>query len=194
MPRPASYRKPRPLQGPALGALPTTAKFHPIRTEQGIAKRRSGGIFCPLAHAMRHYGAMRPRTRTELGTGSPILLASAADATRLLGQPGGPEDREWLRILHLDRDGRVLAHAEQTGGRDELALDLGDIVRSACRLDATRVIIAHYHPGGDPRPSATDLSATRRLAGLLAALDMELTDHLIFARGGVTSFRGSGLL
>lgn len=46
--------------------------------------------------------------------------------------------------------------------------------------NATAVILAHNHPGGRQRPSDEDLRFTRRLDGLLDALEVNLLDHLIY--------------
>lgn len=101
---------------------------------------------------------------------------------------------EKLRLVHLERDGRLIAITEEIGGRDLILFRLGDIIRDVCTLQTQRVLVAHNHPSGDPKPSRADRYATRRLAELLRLLEIELVDHLIFARDGVASFRGMGLL
>lgn len=96
--------------------------------------------------------------------------------------------------MHLRTDGYFIALAEQSGGLDMIPLSLGNIVRDVCRFHTRRVLLAHNHPSGDPTPSNADRLATQRLAELLRLLEIELVDHLIFARDGVTSFRQLGLL
>ncbi|HET7281679.1 MAG TPA: JAB domain-containing protein [Sphingomicrobium sp.] len=55
-------------------------------------------------------------------------------------------------------------------------------------------MLAHNHPSGDPRPSDSDLHATRRLATAAAALDCAVVDHLVFGRNECTSLRQLGYL
>ena len=48
------------------------------------------------------------------------------------------------------------------------------LVASACA-----VIVAHNHPSGDPSPSQSDHSLTRRLAEAAELLQIKLLDHII---------------
>ena len=55
-------------------------------------------------------------------------------------------------------------------------------------------MLAHNHPSGDPRPSKSDLRATRRLAPPPKRWIAALLDHLVFAGSDYTSFRRLGYL
>ncbi|TGX42550.1 DNA repair protein [Sphingomonas naasensis] len=105
------------------------------------------------------------------------------------------EATEICVAVYLDPDQRVLGlrHA-RSGAADRMVLPIRDIAADALAFGAAAVVVAHNHPSGDPRPSIADREATRRLARGLDALDMRLLDHLIVARGGITSFRRLGLL
>lgn len=70
-----------------------------------------------------------------------------------------------------------------------VSLRMRSIAARALSLGADRILVAHNHPSGDPRPSAADVASTRRLFTTLAALDVELLDHLIFARSTIFSMR-----
>lgn len=68
------------------------------------------------------------------------------------------------------------------------------IVSDVLALDASGVVLAHNHPGGDHRPSREDLRFTRRLFATLDTIGVRLLDHYVVAPGGWTSFRRDGLL
>ena len=121
-------------------------------------------------------------------------LLTAADAAALLGQEMRSASREYLRIAHLDRQGGVLALSSQSGGPHALPIALQHIAREAILHESRRLLIAHNHPSGDPTPSMADRTVTRRLAEAMRLIGVELVDHLVFARRGVTSFRQIGLL
>lgn len=125
---------------------------------------------------------------------APPTIRSSADVSPLVGQHFAKRRREVFYALHLDADGRLLAIGRQRGGRDHLPLVVAEIVRDACRLETRRLLLAHNHPSGDPRPSMADRIVTAQLAEMMRLLEIELVDHLIFARNGMTSFRGLGLL
>lgn len=105
------------------------------------------------------------------------------------------EPCEVAAAVYLDIDRRVLGlrHA-RSASTDRLVLPIRSIAADALAFDAVAVVIAHNHPSGDPMPSIADRETTRLLARALAALEIRLLDHLIVARGGITSFRRLGLL
>lgn len=135
---------------------------------------------------------MRRTDALLLPDGSP--LRTVGDAAALLGKGLEAAPIEWLRLAHLDNEGRLIALTQQTGGHHTLPLGLRHIVGQAFAHGSRRLLIAHNHPSGDPNPSRADFDGTRRLAELLRPLEIALVDHLVFARGGVTSFRQLGLL
>jgi DNA repair protein RadC len=124
----------------------------------------------------------------------PLQLRTAADAARMVGLGLAESTFEILRLAHLDSAGALVAMDEQHGGPEALPLSIGRIMRNAFQHDTRRLLIAHNHPSGDPTPSRSDRFATRQLAGLLRLMDIVLIDHLIFARGGVASFRALGMI
>lgn len=80
------------------------------------------------------------------------------------------------------------------GSLNALSLRMRALFGEALRLDARGMILAHNHPSGHCRPSGCDIAATRRLADMARALDIELIDHLIFTSEAVYSMRAGGLL
>ena len=102
--------------------------------------------------------------------------------------------RECLWTAHVDGSGDCLYFAEHQGDECGGAFPLKKIVADALEYHAAGILLAHNHPSGDPRPSASDCQATRRLATAAEALNCRVLDHLIFAGGGCTSFQKLGLL
>jgi DNA repair protein RadC len=121
-------------------------------------------------------------------------IATASDAARLLSPALEGAGGEALVVAYLDADRRLLHIERSEGSAWSVELPTRAIAAEALRLGAAGLIVAHNHPGGDPRPSAADLDATRRLAELADSLGMRLHDHLIFARGTCRSLRALGLL
>ncbi|MDJ0642102.1 MAG: JAB domain-containing protein [Erythrobacter sp.] len=78
------------------------------------------------------------------------------------------------------------------GETHALSLRMRDLFASALSVGATGIIVAHNHPSGNCRPSQIDIEATRRLAAIAVALDIELLDHLIFTQNAVYSMRAGG--
>ena len=102
---------------------------------------------------------------------------------------------ETCAVLYLDRLNRFVGLRHMVGTGQHVDVPIRSIAIDALGFDARAVLFAHNHPSGDARASRDDLLFTRRLAEGLAAIDVELLDHVIVARGGAsTSLRASGHL
>jgi DNA repair protein RadC len=101
---------------------------------------------------------------------------------------------ETLRVIHVDRDQRVLNIAEYPGAASSVELPLRAIIGDALRLGTSGLLLSHNHPSGDPTPSRADISITQRLQRAAEALGIEVYDHLVFAQERSVSFRNAGLL
>lgn len=95
---------------------------------------------------------------------------------------------EVLYVICLDAQGRVLQAAPAiTGTIDEIVIYPRTIVEVALRHRAHGVVLAHNHPSGISDPSDADLVTTDILQSALAAVDIALLDHVIYADGECTS-------
>lgn len=97
--------------------------------------------------------------------------------------------------LYLDRLGRLTGSRHMVGTVRQVEVPIRSILVDALGFDARAALLAHNHPSGDARASRGDLLFTRQLAQTLAAVGVDLIDHIILARGGATtSLRGKGFL
>jgi DNA repair protein RadC len=101
---------------------------------------------------------------------------------------------EVCAFAYLDDEGRILGTRHSQGNVASLIVPLRAVARDAVALGAARVVMAHNHPSGDPRPSDADIRVTRRLARALDALDAPLVEHLIVTPGGSTSLSAAGVI
>jgi len=68
-----------------------------------------------------------------------------------------------------------------------------EVVKAALKHNAAAVLFAHNHPSGNPEPSQSDITITRRLKESLELIDVRVLDHLVVGET-VTSFATQGLL
>jgi DNA repair protein RadC len=102
---------------------------------------------------------------------------------------------ENFRVLYLDNRNRLLADDLQARGTtDFVAVHTRELIKRALELHATKLILVHNHPSGDARPSRHDIALTREISRACAIVDIEVGDHLIVGRNGITSLRASGHL
>jgi DNA repair protein RadC len=103
-------------------------------------------------------------------------------------------DVEVLRVIHFDRQRRVLTVAEYMGEVMQVVMPLRSIIGDALRLGSSGLLLSHNHPSGDPTPSRADISATRQLMRAAHALDIRVHDHLIIGGDRRFSLRAAGLI
>jgi len=108
--------------------------------------------------------------------------------------------KESLRVILLDTRYHLLWTEEVSlGSVNESIAHPRDVFRPAIIASAYAVIVAHNHPSGDPSPSQSDHSLTRRLAEAAELLQIKLLDHVIIGapaegRQSYFSFKEAGIL
>jgi len=64
-----------------------------------------------------------------------------------------------------------------------------DIFKAAIKNSASRIILVHNHPSGDPTPSESDRQLTGRLIEAGELLGITVSDHVIIGNGKWWSWR-----
>jgi DNA repair protein RadC len=151
---------------------------------------------------------VRPRRRGDAA----ILRAMAILERRLrepgeaLGSPGQVRaflmlhlaelEHESFGALFLDAQNRLIEYRELFRGTlTQTSVYPREVVKTALRLNAGAVILAHNHPSHLCEPSPADEVLTGSLKLALAMVDVKILDHFIVAgRGSPLSFAERGLL
>jgi DNA repair protein RadC len=149
----------------------------------GAVVRYLGAVRQAMVHSLRTEALAGPR----LADSQSLINYLFLDMAHL------PTER--LRVLFLNSANRLLYdETVAEGSVNETPIYPREIMRRALEIGATALILVHNHPSGDPRPSAGDIDATKRVIQAARALDIGVHDHVIVARSGWTSFRALGLL
>jgi DNA repair protein RadC len=132
------------------------------------------------------------------------LSRQKVDSPELVYELMGPELRalhkESLRVILLDTRYHLISTTEiSLGSVNESIAHPRDVFRPAVVASAYAVIVVHNHPSGDPSPSQSDHSLTRRLAEAAELLQIKLLDHVIIGapaegRQPYFSFKEAGVL
>jgi DNA repair protein RadC len=105
------------------------------------------------------------------------------------------EPREQFRVLYLDKKNQlILDEIQNRGTVDHAPVYPREVVRRALELSASSMILVHNHPSGDPTPSRADIDMTREVVRAGHTLNVEVHDHLIVGRDGVSSLKQLGLM
>jgi DNA repair protein RadC len=103
-------------------------------------------------------------------------------------------------VILLDTRYRLIDAQEiSLGSVNESIAHPREVFRPALLASAYAIIVVHNHPSGDPAPSSTDHSLTRRLAEAAELLQIKLLDHVIIGspadgRAPYFSFKEAGVL
>jgi DNA repair protein RadC len=94
-------------------------------------------------------------------------------------------DREHLIRLDLDNKNRLIGEETVSIGTAHAALiSPREVFRGAILNGASRIIVLHNHPSGDPDPSPEDREIARRLGAAADLVAIPLIDFLIIGENG----------
>ena len=107
-------------------------------------------------------------------------LNNSAQTKRFITSRLHDYPHEVFACLFLDNRHRVIAFEELFQGTvNETNVYPRVILKRALSHNASKIILAHNHPSGDPTPSNADHDLTRLLKDTLAIMDIQVIDHII---------------
>lgn len=90
---------------------------------------------------------------------------------------------ECFCVIHLNTRLRATGfHLVSMGTQDTILVHPREVFRAAIVASASKVVLAHNHPSGDPTPSEADIRVTRDLIRAGQLLRMEVVDHVVIGR------------
>ena len=96
----------------------------------------------------------------------------------------GMPDREEVWVVCLDTKNKPAAvHQLSMGTADQAICLPRDVLKIALMANATRVILMHNHPSGDPEPSADDLKFTQGVKAAGETMQVQVLDHVVIGDG-----------
>ncbi|MEY3814542.1 MAG: hypothetical protein RJA18_1007 [Pseudomonadota bacterium] len=123
------------------------------------------------------------------------IFSSPLQVREFLQTKIGRLPHEVFLCLYLDSSNRLIECQELfRGSIDRTAIYPREIIKESLGRNASSLIVAHNHPGGNPLPSPQDELITKDLQEALSWVDISLLDHCIVAGHGFFSFSDAGLL
>ncbi len=94
------------------------------------------------------------------------------------------EKQEHFYVILLSTKNHIIGeHLVSKGVLDAAILEPREVFRPAIKAAASRIILVHNHPSGDPNPSDEDLDVTRRLIEAGKMINIRVLDHVIVGDG-----------
>lgn len=105
----------------------------------------------------------------------------------------GHIEQETFWAILFDTQMRVIRDVHVgSGDIDRCTATPRMVFSAALREKATRIILIHNHPSGDPKPSLEDIALTDRMQSAAAIVGVEVVDHVIITRNKHYSFADHG--
>ena len=116
-------------------------------------------------------------------------ISDSDSAANLLREDLNDLDHEESWVLYLNNCNRPLGKLMITvGSIASTIIDHRRIVKQALLCNATRIILFHNHPSGNPLPSKADITETEKLKKACDLFEISLLDHIIIAEDSFYSF------
>ncbi len=166
-----------------FGSLPQVldANFEQLREVKGVSEHTATHILF-VADLLRRYQCEKVE--------KPTSFESLDEIARYLQAQYTNEKVEKLRILCFNNRGNLLHTAViNEGGLVSTDVNIRRIVETALRFPTTTVVMAHNHPAGFSTPSAQDYNCTVQVRRALETVEIELSDHIVFAQNEYISMR-----
>ncbi len=134
--------------------------------------------------------------RVEAATdGVRMQIKSPADAAAHYGPKLRDLNKEVFIVVLLNTAGVVIGdHTISEGGLAGSIVEPRAVFEKAILEHAASIICLHNHPSGNPEPSREDIAITKQLVEAGKLMGVPISDHLIIAGRGYTSFADRGLI
>ncbi len=147
----------------------------------------SAATFIAFINDLARYYQVNRSTR-------PIILTTVEQCGQYLLPFFCNRRNETVMLLCLDAKCKVICCKEVSEGSvNSASVPPRKVVELALAANATSVILAHNHPSGIALPSDEDVCTTQRIGRALAAVEIQLVDHIVVADEDFVSMAQSGM-
>lgn len=152
----------------------------------GIGEAKAISIIAAL-----ELGRRRKNTEVE----KRVTIKSSNDAYNVIADVLSDLPHEEFWVLYLNRKNEVIKKENiSKGGVSGTIADSKIIFKTAIEQLASAIILSHNHPSGGLKPSAADISLTKKLKETGNILDIPVLDHLIIGEKSYFSFADENLM
>ena len=90
------------------------------------------------------------------------------------------EKQEILKVALLDNRNKLIKIKDiAKGGGNFVFATIKSVLNEAVKIEASKIILIHNHPTGDPTPSTQDIKFTQNVEQASNILGIQLLDHIV---------------
>ena len=143
---------------------------------------RVKGIGRDKAVALKAAFTLAQRMAAEIRHEQP-LITTPGDVAALLREEHRFFEVEYFHVLLLNTRNRLIrVERISQGALDTTIAQPREVFRHALAANASKVVLVHNHPSGDPTPSEADIRVTRDMIRAGQLLKIEVMDHIILGK------------
>lgn len=110
-------------------------------------------------------------------------IKTSEQVARLFGAEMCNEKREIAKLLILNTKNIIMKIIDLSiGGTNYAVLEPKIVLEEPIKLQASKIILLHNHPSGDPTPSHQDFQVTERIYEAANIMGIELLDHIVIGK------------
>ena len=98
------------------------------------------------------------------------------------------EKQEILKVAMLNNKNKLLKIKDVAkGGGNFVTATMKSILNEVVKIEASKIILIHNHPSGDPTPSLQDIEFTQNVEKASNILGIQLLDHIVIGNTNYVS-------
>jgi len=110
-------------------------------------------------------------------------ISCAEDVFKLFQDRLKDKNEEHFYVLMLNNQNKIIAEQEVSKGiLDASIIHPREVFKPAIKNSASKIILVHNHPSGDPSPSREDLEITEKLTEAGNQIGIKILDHVIIGK------------
>lgn len=94
-----------------------------------------------------------------------------------------------VTVMLTNRNTLIKVATNTIGGLNSNVVEVREIFKEPIKHSASKIILAHNHPSGNPYPSDSDVNFTNRIYEAGKIIGIELVDHIIIGDGVFSSLK-----
>ena len=111
-------------------------------------------------------------------------ITCAKDVFNLFHEKLKDKKEEHFYVLMLDTKNKIIGEQLISKGiLDSSIIHPREVFKPAIKNSASKIVLVHNHPSGNPEPSREDLAITEKLLESGDQIDIKVLDHVIIGNG-----------
>lgn len=116
------------------------------------------------------------------------IILQPYDIAKILMDKMRFEKQEILKVAMLDNKNKLIKIKDiAIGGGNFVSATIKSVLNEAVKIEASKIILIHNHPTGDPTPSDKDIDFTNKVKQASEILGIQLLDHIVIGHSDYIS-------